>query len=76
MTNADKTGFLISAPASKSTAESFLSHFHSLNPNLIDTRSEPLIERFPPISLPVRKGRNYAELTTSIAPSALTFTYL
>lgn len=76
MTSADKTGFLISAPATKKTEEGFLSHFHSLNASLIDTRSEPLIERFPPITLPTHKGRNYAELKTAIAPSALTFTYL
>lgn len=76
MRSPDKTAFWISGASSHNTAEKFLAYFHSLHVELIEPLSEPVIERFPPITLPTRKGRNYIDLQTTLPPGSIEFTYL
>lgn len=76
MENAEQDAILISAPKTYNTAEKFLNYFYSLNVNLTFLRSEPLIERFSPITLPTRKGRNHIDFLTTVAPFEINFTYL
>ncbi len=76
MRSAEGDSLLVSANTSDNTPEKFLEHFNSFDVNLLCARSEPLIERFAPITLSTRKGRNYVELQTEVAPFSLQFTYL
>ena len=76
MRSPDKTAFWLTGTSSHNTAEKFLAYFHSLNVDLIEPLSEPVIERFPPITLPTRKGRNYIDLQTTLPPGSIEFTYL
>ena len=72
----DGNSILVSARTDEKTVESFLDYFNSFNVHFICPRSETLIERFEPIKIPTRKGRNYIELQTSVSPNSIHFTYL
>jgi hypothetical protein len=76
MPSAEGESILVSANTSANTPEKFLEYFNSFDVHLLCARSEPLIEHFAPITLPTRKGRNYVELQTEVAPFSLQFTYL
>ena len=76
MRSPEGDSILVSANTSDNTPEKFLQYFNSFDVHLLCARSEPLIERFAPITLPTRKGRNYVELQTEVAPFSLQFTYL
>lgn len=76
MQSAEKDAILVCVPSAYKTAEKFLNFFHATNANIISERDEPLIERFSPIVLPTRRGRNHIDIQTFVAPSTIDFTYL
>ena len=75
MRTADEKSILISADTGYSTPESFLSFFNGLGVNIEYKSNAPVIERFAPISLATRAGRNYIDLLTEVAPGIVDFTY-
>ncbi len=75
MENEEQNALLVSVSKSYNTAEKFLNYFHSLSVHLVFLRNEPLIERFSPITLPTRKGRNHIDVRTVVDPNKIEFTY-
>ena len=76
MQSAEKDAIFVCVPTAYNTAEKFLNFFHAMNVSLTTERNEPLIERFSPIVLPTRKGRNHIDFQTFVTPSTIDFTYL
>ena len=75
MRTEDKKYVMVSADTSYGTAAAFLNFFNDLNVNIEYKVSTPVIERFTPISLATRAGRNYIDLMTAVTPGTVDFTY-
>ena len=67
--------FYITAKSTYDTVEKFASFFNSLGVRILTQREAPLIETFEKTTLSTKKGMNYLDLETAVAPGTLTFTY-
>lgn len=75
MRASDGKSLLFTASESYSTSASFLNFFNSLGIHLEYKAKDPVTERFTPISLATRAGRNYIDLMTATTPGTIEFTY-
>ena len=75
MRASDGKSLLFTASESYSTSASFLNFFNSLGIHLEYKAKDPVTERFTPISLATRAGRNYVDLMTATTPGTIEFTY-
>ncbi len=71
----DGKSILVTSAASYASKESFLNFFNSLSVSIDYKVSTPVIERFNPIRIATRAGRNYIDLMTEITPGIVDFTY-
>ena len=75
MRASDGKSLLFTASESYSTPASFLNFFNSLGVHLEYKAKDPVTERFAPITIPTRAGRNYIDLMTAATPGTIEFTY-
>lgn len=66
----------VSVPEEYNTPKLFLEYFNSLGVNILYNASEQIIERFTPITISTRKGRNYVDIMTETIPGTIDFTYV
>lgn len=76
MRASDGRSLLFTANESYGTSASFLDFFNSLGVHIEYKTSDCVIERFSPISIHTREGRNYVDLMTEATPGIIDFTYV
>lgn len=76
MRASDGRSLLFTASESYATPASFLEFFNSLGVHIEYKAIDSVIERFPPIAIHTRAGRNYVDLMTEATPGIIVFTYV